>query len=121
MKLLDVLVRSPVKVAVGVLLVVLFGLMIAPLGVVSIFFIIIQPILIGTWSTLALIGVLWLLPIQPRPLLLLHSAMSSRVFGRSIASCGGCTHRPTARARSAPGRRGAARGGRGHFLPRIER
>jgi hypothetical protein len=37
-------------------LVVLFGLMIAPLGVVSIFFIVIQPILLGTWSTLALIG-----------------------------------------------------------------
>ncbi|MBA3511025.1 NAD-dependent epimerase/dehydratase family protein [Sphingomonas sp.] len=37
-------------------LVVLFGLMIAPLGVTSIFFIIIQPILIGTWSTLALIA-----------------------------------------------------------------
>ena len=37
-------------------LVVLFGLMIAPLGVVSIFFIIIQPIVIGTWSTIALIG-----------------------------------------------------------------
>ena len=37
-------------------LVLLFGLMIAPLGVTSIFFIIIQPILIGTWSTLALIA-----------------------------------------------------------------
>ncbi len=37
-------------------LVLLFGLMIAPLGVVSIFFIIIQPIEIGTWSTLALIA-----------------------------------------------------------------
>jgi nucleoside-diphosphate-sugar epimerase len=37
-------------------LVVLFGLMIAPLGVVSIFFIIIQPILLGTWSSLALLG-----------------------------------------------------------------
>jgi nucleoside-diphosphate-sugar epimerase len=37
-------------------LVVLFGLMIAPLGVVSIFFIVIQPILIGTWSTLALLA-----------------------------------------------------------------
>ncbi|MFZ5667846.1 MAG: NAD-dependent epimerase/dehydratase family protein [Pseudomonadota bacterium] len=37
-------------------LVLLFGLMIAPLGIVSIFFIIIQPIEIGTWSTLALIG-----------------------------------------------------------------
>lgn len=37
-------------------LVVLFGLMIAPLGVTSIFFIIIQPVVIGTWSTIALIG-----------------------------------------------------------------
>ena len=37
-------------------LVLLFGLMIAPLGITSIFFVIIQPIMIGTWSTLALIG-----------------------------------------------------------------
>jgi nucleoside-diphosphate-sugar epimerase len=37
-------------------LVVLFGLMIAPLGVVSILFVIIQPIIIGTWSTLALLA-----------------------------------------------------------------
>lgn len=37
-------------------LVILFGLMIAPLGITSIFFIIIQPVLIGTWSTIALIG-----------------------------------------------------------------
>ncbi len=37
-------------------LVLLFGLMIAPLGVTSIFFIVIQPIAIGTWSTLALVG-----------------------------------------------------------------
>lgn len=37
-------------------LVILFGLMIAPLGIVSITFVIIQPIVIGTWSTLALIG-----------------------------------------------------------------
>ena len=37
-------------------LVVLFGLMIAPLGITSIFFIVIQPLLIGTWSTIALIG-----------------------------------------------------------------
>ncbi len=37
-------------------LVLLFGLMIAPLGITSIFFIVIQPIVIGTWSTLALIG-----------------------------------------------------------------
>lgn len=37
-------------------LVILFGLMIAPLGVTSIAFIIIQPILIGTWSIVALLG-----------------------------------------------------------------
>ena len=37
-------------------LVLLFGLMIAPLGITSIFFIVIQPIIIGTWSTLALIA-----------------------------------------------------------------
>ena len=37
-------------------LVLLFGIMIVPLGVVSVGFIIIQPIVIGTWSTLALIG-----------------------------------------------------------------
>ncbi len=37
-------------------LVVLFGLMIAPLGITSIIFVIIQPIVIGTWSTVTLIG-----------------------------------------------------------------
>lgn len=37
-------------------LVLVFGLMIVPLGVVSIFFIIIQPIWIGTWCTLCLIA-----------------------------------------------------------------
>lgn len=37
-------------------LVVLFGLMIVPLSVVSISFVIIQPIVIGTWGTLTLIG-----------------------------------------------------------------
>ncbi|NMH59232.1 vitamin K epoxide reductase family protein [Alteromonas ponticola] len=37
-------------------LVMLFGIMIVPLGVVSVFFIIIQPIVIGTWCTLCLIG-----------------------------------------------------------------
>ena len=42
-------------------LVVLFGLMIAPLGITSIFFIVIQPLVIGTWSTLALIGALAML------------------------------------------------------------
>jgi nucleoside-diphosphate-sugar epimerase len=37
-------------------LVILFGILIAPLGIVSILFIIIQPVVIGTWSTIALIG-----------------------------------------------------------------
>lgn len=37
-------------------LVIVFGLMIAPLGVVSITFIIIQPIVIGTWCTLCLVA-----------------------------------------------------------------
>lgn len=37
-------------------LVMLFGFLIVPLGVVSITFIIIQPIVIGTWCTLCLIG-----------------------------------------------------------------
>ncbi len=37
-------------------LVMLFGIMIVPLGAVSIFFIIIQPIMLGTWCTLCLIA-----------------------------------------------------------------
>jgi hypothetical protein len=37
-------------------LVVLFGIMIVPLGVVSITFIVIQPIVIGTWCTLCLLA-----------------------------------------------------------------
>jgi nucleoside-diphosphate-sugar epimerase/uncharacterized membrane protein len=37
-------------------LVILFGLMIVPLGVVSITFIVIQPILLGTWCTLCLLA-----------------------------------------------------------------
>ncbi|NCC21879.1 MAG: NAD-dependent epimerase/dehydratase family protein [Alphaproteobacteria bacterium] len=37
-------------------LVMLFGVMIVPLGVVSIFFIIIQPIMLGTWCSLCLIA-----------------------------------------------------------------
>ena len=37
-------------------LVMLFGVMIVPLGAISIFFIIIQPILLGTWCTLCLIA-----------------------------------------------------------------
>ncbi|MCV2869088.1 NAD-dependent epimerase/dehydratase family protein [Defluviimonas sp. WL0002] len=46
-------------------LVVLFGLLIVPLGAVSIFFIVIQPIVIGTYSTLALLAALamvWQIP-----------------------------------------------------------
>jgi nucleoside-diphosphate-sugar epimerase len=37
-------------------LVILFGIMIVPLGIVSITFIIIQPVVIGTWATLTLIA-----------------------------------------------------------------
>ena len=37
-------------------LVLLFGLMIVPLGMTTIFFIVIQPVVLGTWSTLALVG-----------------------------------------------------------------
>ena len=37
-------------------MVVFFGILIVPLGVVSIYFIIIQPILLGTWCTLCLIA-----------------------------------------------------------------
>lgn len=37
-------------------MVLLFGIMIVPLGAISIFFIIIQPILIGTWCTLCLVA-----------------------------------------------------------------
>jgi hypothetical protein len=33
-----------------------FGIVVVPLGVVSIYFIIIQPIVIGTWCTLCLIA-----------------------------------------------------------------
>jgi len=46
-------------------LVVLFGIMIVPLGAVSIFFIVIQPVMIGTYSTLALIAaaaMVWQIP-----------------------------------------------------------
>lgn len=42
-------------------LVLLFGVMIVPLGVVSITFIIIQPVFLGTWCTLCLIGALAML------------------------------------------------------------
>jgi len=42
-------------------LVLAFGILIVPLGAVSVFFIIIQPIVIGTWCTLCLIGALAML------------------------------------------------------------
>lgn len=42
-------------------LVLLFGILIVPLGAVSVFFIIIQPIVIGTWCTLCLVGALAML------------------------------------------------------------
>ena len=46
-------------------LVVLFGIMIVPLGAISIFFIVIQPIVIGTYCTLCLVAalaMLWQIP-----------------------------------------------------------
>lgn len=42
-------------------LVLAFGILIVPLGVVSVFFIIIQPVVIGTWCTLCLVGALAML------------------------------------------------------------
>ncbi len=42
-------------------LVLLFGILIVPLGAVSVFFIIIQPVVIGSWCTLCLIGALAML------------------------------------------------------------
>ena len=42
-------------------LVLLFGILIVPLGAVSVFFIIIQPVVLGTWCTLCLIGALAML------------------------------------------------------------
>lgn len=42
-------------------LVLLFGILIVPLGAVSVVFIIIQPIVIGTWCTLCLLGALAML------------------------------------------------------------
>ena len=46
-------------------MVALFGIVVGPLGVVSIYFIISQPIVIGTWSTLALIAALAMLIMIP--------------------------------------------------------
>ena len=46
-------------------MVTFFGILVVPLGVVSIYFIIIQPVLLGTWSTLALIAALAMLVMIP--------------------------------------------------------
>ena len=46
-------------------MVTFFGILVIPLGVVSIYFIIIQPIMIGTWSTLALLAALAMLVMIP--------------------------------------------------------
>ena len=67
-------------------LVVLFGLMIAPLGITSILFIIIQPILIGTWSTLALIGAAAMLIQIPYSL---DELLATLQFMRRRAKAGG--------------------------------
>jgi nucleoside-diphosphate-sugar epimerase/uncharacterized membrane protein len=46
-------------------MVTFFGILVIPLGVVSVYFIIIQPIMIGTWSTPALIAALAMLIMIP--------------------------------------------------------
>ncbi len=46
-------------------MVTFFGILVVPLGIVSIYFIVIQPILIGTWSTLALVAALAMLVMIP--------------------------------------------------------
>lgn len=46
-------------------MVAFFGILVIPLGVISIYFIIIQPIMIGTWSTPALIAALAMLVMIP--------------------------------------------------------
>ena len=46
-------------------MVTFFGILVIPLGVISIYFIIIQPIIIGTWSTPALIAALAMLVMIP--------------------------------------------------------
>ena len=46
-------------------MVTFFGILVIPLGVISIYFIIIQPLMIGTWSTLALLAALAMLLMVP--------------------------------------------------------
>lgn len=66
-------------------LVLLFGLMIAPLGVVSITFIVIQPIVIGTWCSLCLIAAAAMLTKPP-----IRSTSSWRRFSSSDAARACC-------------------------------
>jgi len=66
-------------------LVVLFGLMIAPLGVTSILFIVIQPVVIGTWSIIALIGAAAVLVQIPYAL---DELLASLLFLRRRAGAG---------------------------------
>lgn len=46
-------------------MVTFFGILVIPLGVVSIYFVVIQPIVIGTWSTPALVAALAMLVMIP--------------------------------------------------------
>jgi nucleoside-diphosphate-sugar epimerase/uncharacterized membrane protein len=89
-------------------MVVLFGIVVVPLGVVSIYFIIIQPIVIGTYCTLCLIAALAMLIMIPFTLdelvamgqFLLHSHRARRPFWRTFFQ-GGAT--PDATERAQPG------------------
>ena len=77
-------------------LVVLFGLMIAPLGITSILFIIIQPIVIGTWSAVALIGaaaVLVQIPYSLDELLATLQFLRRRMRGRAEPAAGASLRR----------------------------
>ena len=56
LKILTGLVGSRRRWRTAPWLVLLFGLMIVPLGLTTILFIVIQPVVLGTWSTLALVG-----------------------------------------------------------------
>jgi hypothetical protein len=73
-------------------MVVLFGIVVVPLGVVSIYFIIIQPIVIGTYCTLCLLAALAMLIMIPFALdelvamgqFLLHSYRAGKPFWRTF-------------------------------------
>jgi nucleoside-diphosphate-sugar epimerase/uncharacterized membrane protein len=73
-------------------MVVLFGIVVVPLGVVSIYFIIIQPIVIGTYCTLCLLAALAMLIMIPFALdelvamgqFVLHSHRAGKPFWRTF-------------------------------------